>query len=55
MLVRRGKPQTSMTEPANKNVLITGAGGGFGRHLTRQFRAAGAQLILTDIDVPGRL
>ncbi len=38
-----------MTEPANKTVLITGAGGGFGRHMVRQFRAAGAQLILTDI------
>ena len=39
-----------MTNPANKTVLITGAGGGFGRQLVRQFRAAGAKLILTDID-----
>ena len=38
-----------MTEPANKTVLITGAGGGFGRHMVRQFRAAGAQLILADV------
>ena len=38
-----------MTNAANKTVLITGAGGGFGRHLVRQFRAAGAQLILTDV------
>ena len=38
-----------MTDPANKTVLITGAGGGFGQHMVRQFRAAGAQLILTDI------
>lgn len=38
-----------MTNPANKTVLITGAGGGFGRHMVRQFRAAGAKLILTDI------
>jgi len=38
-----------MTDLNNKSVLITGAGGGFGRHLTRQFRAAGCQLILTDI------
>jgi short-subunit dehydrogenase len=38
-----------MTNPANKTVLITGAGGGFGRQLVRQFRAAGAKLILTDI------
>jgi len=38
-----------MTDPANKTVLITGAGGGFGRHMVRQFRAAGATLILTDV------
>ena len=38
-----------MTNAANKTVLITGAGGGFGRQLVRQFRAAGAELILTDI------
>ena len=38
-----------MTDPANKTVLITGAGGGFGRHMVRQFRAARAKLILTDI------
>jgi len=39
----------NMTEPANKTVLITGAGGGFGLHMVRQFRAAGAQLILADV------
>jgi len=39
-----------MTDPANKTVLITGAGGGFGRHMVRQFRAAGAKLILTDVN-----
>ena len=39
-----------MTDPANKTVLITGAGGGLGRHMVRQFRAAGAKLILTDIN-----
>ncbi|MDH3577526.1 MAG: SDR family NAD(P)-dependent oxidoreductase [Gammaproteobacteria bacterium] len=38
-----------MTDPANNTVLITGAGGGLGRHMVRQFRAAGAKLILTDI------
>jgi len=38
-----------MTDLSNKSVLITGAGGGFGRHMTRQFRDAGCQLILTDI------
>ena len=37
-----------MTDPTNKTVLITGSGGGFGRHMVRQFRAAGAKLILTD-------
>lgn len=39
-----------MTNPADKTVLITGAGGGFGRELVLQFRAAGAKLILTDVD-----
>jgi short-subunit dehydrogenase len=38
-----------VTNAANKTVLITGAGGGFGRQLVRQFRAAGAKLILTDV------
>ena len=38
-----------MTNPANKTVLITGAGGGFGLQMVRQFRAAGAKLILTDV------
>ncbi|MBT8099651.1 MAG: SDR family oxidoreductase [Gammaproteobacteria bacterium] len=39
-----------MTDPASKTVLITGAGGGFGRHMVRQFRDAGAKLILTDFN-----
>jgi len=43
--------RNSMTNPANKTVLITGAGGGFGRHMARRFRDAGAKLILTDITV----
>ena len=38
-----------MTDPADKTVLITGAGGGFGRHMVRQFRDAGAKLFLTDL------
>ncbi len=38
-----------MTDPANKAVLVTGAGGGFGRQMVRQFRSAGAKLILTDV------
>jgi NAD(P)-dependent dehydrogenase (short-subunit alcohol dehydrogenase family) len=38
-----------VTNPANKIVLITGAGGGFGRHMVRQFRDAGAKLLLTDL------
>ncbi len=41
-----------MTELANKTVLVTGAGGGFGRHMVRQFRAAGARLVLTDLSEP---
>ena len=43
------KALAALTEPANKTVLITGAGGGFGRHMTRQFRVAGAKLVLTDV------
>ncbi len=39
-----------MTDLSRKTVLITGAGGGFGSQMVRQFRAAGAKLILTDID-----
>ena len=38
-----------MTNLARKTVLITGAGGGFGIEMVRQFRAAGAKLILTDL------
>ncbi|MDJ0759575.1 MAG: SDR family oxidoreductase, partial [Woeseiaceae bacterium] len=38
-----------MTDPANKTVLITGAGGGFGREMVRQFKDAGSKLFLTDI------
>jgi NAD(P)-dependent dehydrogenase (short-subunit alcohol dehydrogenase family) len=39
-----------MTDIANRTVLVTGAGGGFGRHMVRQFGSAGARLILTDLD-----
>jgi NAD(P)-dependent dehydrogenase (short-subunit alcohol dehydrogenase family) len=39
-----------MTDLANKKILITGAGGGFGRQMVLQFRAAGAKLVLTDIN-----
>ena len=39
----------SMTELVGRTILITGAGGGFGRHMVRQFRDAGARLALTDL------
>lgn len=42
-----------MTDIANKTVLITGAGGGFGRQMVQQFRAAGAKLVLTDVGEEG--
>jgi len=38
-----------MTDLNGKSVLITGAGGGFGLHMTRQFRDAGCRLLLTDL------
>jgi short-subunit dehydrogenase len=38
-----------MTNLSEKTVLITGAGGGFGRHMTQQFREAGCKLVLTDL------
>jgi short-subunit dehydrogenase len=39
-----------MTDLNEKIVLITGAGGGFGQHMTQQFRDAGCKLVLTDIN-----
>jgi len=39
-----------MTTLDGKIVLITGAGGGFGREMIRQFLAAGSHLILADRD-----
>ncbi len=38
-----------MTDPVEKTVLVTGASGGFGRHMVSQFRDAGAKLILSDL------
>ena len=38
-----------MTELSKAVVLITGADGGFGRQMTRQFLEAGSQLLLTDV------
>ena len=38
-----------MTDPAGQYVLITGAGGGLGREMVRQFRGAGAKLFLADV------
>lgn len=38
-----------MTRLAGTNVLITGAAGGFGREMVRQFSAAGSRLIVTDL------
>ena len=39
-----------MTQLTNKNILITGAAGGFGRHFTRQLLQKGNNLILADLD-----
>ena len=38
-----------MTDLNDKVALITGAGGGFGLEMTRQFGAAGCKLVLTDL------
>lgn len=46
---RRACYATAMTDLNEKTVLITGAGGGFGLQMTRQFRDAGCKLILTDV------
>lgn len=39
-----------MTDLNDAVVLVTGAAGGFGRQMTRQFLEAGSRLLLTDID-----
>jgi short-subunit dehydrogenase len=39
-----------MTDLNDAVVLITGASGGFGRQMTRQFLQAGSRVLLTDID-----
>lgn len=39
-----------MTDLCDATVLITGATGGFGRQMTRQFLEAGSRLVLTDLD-----
>lgn len=38
-----------MTELKDRTVLVTGATGGFGSEMTRQFLAAGCRLVLTDL------
>ena len=43
----------TMTNLNRAVVLITGATGGFGRHMTHQFMAAGSRVILTDLDAGG--
>ena len=40
-----------MTDLNDAVVLVTGATGGFGRQMTRQFLEAGSRLLLTDVDV----
>lgn len=39
-----------MTDLSDAVLLITGATGGFGRQMTRQFLEAGGRLVLTDVD-----
>lgn len=42
--------KAEMTDLDGKVALITGAGGGFGLQMTRQFGAAGCRLVLTDLN-----
>ncbi len=37
----------------NKTLLLTGANGGIGREVAKLFYAGGANLVLTDLDLPG--
>ena len=41
-----------MTQLDTSRVLLTGAGGGFGRHLTSQLLQAGSHLVLADLEAP---
>ncbi|TGJ98797.1 SDR family oxidoreductase [Leptospira langatensis] len=41
-----------MSRLSGKNILITGASGGFGKELTKQLLKKGANLILTDMKAP---
>ena len=43
----------SVNEFNGRLLLLTGANGGIGRVVARQFHAAGANLLLTDIDIAG--
>ncbi|PJZ68796.1 short-chain dehydrogenase [Leptospira perolatii] len=43
-----------MSKLKGKNILITGASGGFGRELTKQLLKKGANLVLTDIKPPDK-
>ncbi len=43
----------SVNEFSGRLLLLTGANGGIGREVARQFHAAGANLLLTDIDIEG--
>lgn len=42
----------AMTQLDQATILITGAAGGFGRHLTSQLLAAGGRLVLADLEAP---
>lgn len=42
-----------MNEFKNRVLLLTGANGGIGREVARQFHQAGANLLLTDLDIEG--
>jgi NAD(P)-dependent dehydrogenase (short-subunit alcohol dehydrogenase family) len=42
----------TMKSLRDKTILVTGAGGGFGREMICQFVAAGSHLVLSDLSLP---
>lgn len=48
-MLPRSSLESSVTDINSKTVLVTGACGGFGKHMVRQFRARDCSLVVTDL------